>query len=191
MKYRLNEKTRNKLPKFLIHQNDSLWPLLQLQRLSAFIPRKTGGRMKIVLPSFPTRVARHEHHLRVISIKFIPHQPNGIYVRWLHRLRYQLKDMLFLLILNYVWQSLRVFFWVIILLEYKSLDHKLCSRYDHVILQYSVIAGLIQFALHVMQILDFAIAKSCHPPTIKEIPPCFKMGVIQVVAALSPTPHCA
>ena len=50
--------------------------------------------------------------------------------------------------------------WVIILHEYKSLTHKPHSRWDYVMLQYAVIAGLIQFALHLMQILNFAISKS-------------------------------
>ena len=50
--------------------------------------------------------------------------------------------------------------WVIILHSYKSLTHKLHSRLDYMILHYAVIAGLIQFALHLMHILDFAIGKS-------------------------------
>ena len=47
-------------------------------------------------------------------------------------------------------------------------------------LQYAVIANLIQFALHLVQIRDFAIGKSTHPHThtITELPPCFMVGVI-------------
>ena len=51
---------------------------------------------------------------------------------------------------------------VIILREYKSLTHKMHSRRDRVILQYAVIAGLIQFALHLVQTPDFAYGK--RPP---------------------------
>ena len=60
------------------------------------------------------------------------------------------------LLLIYLWQGL---FWVIILHEYKSLTHKPRSRWDGVMLQYAVIAGLIQFVLYLVQISDFAIGK--------------------------------
>ena len=50
--------------------------------------------------------------------------------------------------------------WVIDLYEYKFLTHKLISRWDCVILQYAMIASLIQFAHHMAQIPDFAIGKS-------------------------------
>ena len=43
----------------------------------------------------------------------------------------------------------------------------------------AAIANLIQFALHLELITDFAISKI-------ESPPCFKVGMIQRVAALSP-----
>ena len=48
-------------------------------------------------------------------------------------------------------------FWIIILHEYKSLTHKPRFRWDHVMLQYAVIADLIQFAPHLVQTPDFAI----------------------------------
>ena len=90
----------------------------------------------------------------------------------------------------YPWQSLLVCFLVIILHEYKSLmTHKLRSRWDCMMLQYTVIACLIQFALHLVQIPEFAIGKSSLY-TITEPPPCFTVGVILGVAALLPTLHC-
>ena len=52
--------------------------------------------------------------------------------------------------------------WVIIYIEYKSLTHKQRFRWDRVMLQYGVIAGLINFALHLVQIPNFTIGKS--PP---------------------------
>ena len=70
--------------------------------------------------------------------------------------------MLFLFTFNATPTEFSCMLWLIILHEYKSLTHKLCSRWDCMMLQYAVIAGLIQFALHLMQILDFAISKS--PP---------------------------
>ena len=47
-----------------------------------------------------------------------------------------------------------------------------------------MIAGLIQFSLHLGQISNFAIGKSL---SITEPPPYFTVGMIQGVAALSPT----
>ena len=52
--------------------------------------------------------------------------------------------------------------------------------------QYNVIAGLIQYALHLVKFPTFQLAKA--PSTITEPHPCFTIGVIQGVAALSPTP---
>ena len=75
--------------------------------------------------------------------------------------------------------------WVIILHEYKTLSQKPRSRLDRVMLQCAVIAGLIQFALHMMQIPDFALA----PHTISKPPPCFTVGVIQGVTAFSLVLH--
>ena len=49
-----------------------------------------------------------------------------------------------------------------------------------------VIAGLIQYALHQVQIPDFPILVKA-PHSITEPPPFFMIGVIQGVAALSPT----
>ena len=59
-----------------------------------------------------------------------------------------------------------IMLWVIILYEYKSLTYKLHYKLDCVMLQYAVIASLIQFALHLMQIPDFAIGKS--PPKLQQ-----------------------
>ena len=44
--------------------------------------------------------------------------------------------------------------------ENKCLSHKSHFRWDRGMLQYAVIADLIQFALHLVQISDFAIRKS-------------------------------
>ena len=48
---------------------------------------------------------------------------------------------------------------VIILHEYESLTNMPRSRWDRVMLLYTVIIGPIQLALHLVQIPDFAIAK--------------------------------
>ena len=53
--------------------------------------------------------------------------------------------------------------WVIILLENKFLTHELRSRWDRVVLRDAVIAGLIQFVLHLIQIPNFAIHDSPTP----------------------------
>ena len=47
--------------------------------------------------------------------------------------------------------------WVTILHQYRSLTHKLRSRWNRVLLQYVIVVDLIQFAHHLMQILNFAI----------------------------------
>ena len=62
IKYKLNQKTQ-KLLKLLSHQNDFLCPLSLLHRFLAFFPPKTGGRLNIILPSFPAGVARGELYL--------------------------------------------------------------------------------------------------------------------------------
>ena len=67
--------------------------------------------------------------------------------------------------------------WVIILHEYKSFNHKSRSRWECVILLHAVIAGLIQFAFHQVQIPDFAMGKSPH--NIIEPPLCLTVSVIQ------------
>ena len=54
--------------------------------------------------------------------------------------------------------------WVIILLENKSIAYKPHSRWYHVMLQYVMIAGLIQFAPHLGQIADFAIDTPTYTP---------------------------
>ena len=47
-----------------------------------------------------------------------------------------------------------------VIYEYKFLGHKLHSKWDHMMLQYAVIAGVIYFALHLVQIPNFEISKS-------------------------------
>ena len=70
--------------------------------------------------------------------------------------------------------------WVIILYDYKFLSYKLCSRWDHVMLQYAVVAGLIQFVLLLVQTPNFAIGKKKKKiHTITDPPPFFMVGVIQ------------
>ena len=56
------KKHRKKALKFFIYQNYPLSPLSLLHRFSTFFPRKTGIKLKIVLPSFLVRVARDESH---------------------------------------------------------------------------------------------------------------------------------
>ena len=94
-----------------------------------------------------------------------------------------LKDVLFHSAFNGPLAEFTNMLWVIILHEYKYLTHKSHSRWDHVMLQYAVIASLIQFAFHLMQIPNLAIGKS--PLPITQPPPSFMIGVIQGVAALS------
>ena len=50
----------------------------------------------------------------------------------------QLKNVLFLFAFNVHLEEFTSMLWVIILHEYKSLTHKLRSRWDHVMLQYAV-----------------------------------------------------
>ena len=61
-------------------------------------------------------------------------------------------------------------------LSLKPLSHKPRSIWYRVMLQYAVIAGLIQFALHLAQIRDFATGKSSH--TIAESLQSFTVDVI-------------
>ena len=79
---------------------------------------------------------------------------------WFCRPRYQLKNVLFLFAFNVPLAEFTSMLWVIILHGYKSLNLKLHFRWDHVILQYAVTPSLIQFALHLVQIHNFAIGKS-------------------------------
>ena len=67
--------------------------------------------------------------------------------------------MLFLFTFNVPLAEFTRMLWAIILHEYTPLTHKLCSRWDHVMLQYMVITDLIQFTLHLVQFPDFAISK--------------------------------
>ena len=78
----------------------------------------------------------------------------------MHQPRNQLKNVLFLFAFNVSLAEFTSMLWVIILHEYKSLNHKQCSRWDCEMLQYAVITGLIQFALPLIQNPDFVIEKS-------------------------------
>ena len=146
----------------MIYQNDPLWLLSLLHRFSAFFPSKTQGRLKILL-CFPARIARGGLFYSDFSVNFIPHEFNRITICWLCLPRHQLMDMLFLFTFNVPLAVFTSMLWVIILHEFKSLSHKSHSRWDCMILQYAVIAGLIQFALHLVQIPDFAVGK-CPTP---------------------------
>ena len=64
-----------------------------------------------------------------------------------------------LLLMN-LWQSLLVCFGSLSCMSKKSLTHKPHFRWDCVVLQYAVIASLIEFALHLVQIHNFAISES-------------------------------
>ena len=98
-KKKLKQKTQ-KLLQLLTYQNDPLRPPSLLHWFLAFFPSKTGGRLRIVLPNFPSRVARSGLHLWLVLVKFIPHQSKGILVRWLQRSKYQLNYVLFLFVFN-------------------------------------------------------------------------------------------
>ena len=71
-----------------------------------------------------------------------------------------MKDVLFPFVFNVLLAELTSMLWVIVLHGYKSLSHKPRSKWDHLILQYAVIACLILFALHLVQFLDLAIGES-------------------------------
>ena len=105
--------------KLLIHQNDPLWSLSLLHNFSAFFPLNIGEGLKIVLPSFPARVARGEPHIWVVQL-------------WLFG---QLKDVLFLFTFNVPLAEFTSMLWAIILDEYKSLSHKPRSTWDRVMQQ--------------------------------------------------------
>ena len=106
--------------------------------------------------------------------------------------------MLFLFALNVPLAEFISMLWVIILQEYKSLTYKPWSHLEcslwvkdlYLMLQYDVIAGLIQFALHLVQIpqlCNWQPPTHTHPHTHTL---CFTVCVIQGVPALSPTFHC-
>ena len=65
----------------VIHQNDHLWPQSQFHRFSAFFPLKTRGRLKIVLPSFPARVASGESYLYIVSLRLFG-QVHPTLIQW-------------------------------------------------------------------------------------------------------------
>ena len=54
-------------------------------------------------------------------------------------------------------------------------------------LQYAMKAGLIEFALDLIQIHDFAKGKSCAPLNHNRASSMLSVGVIQGFAAISPT----
>ena len=68
--------------------------------------------------------------------------------------RHQLKDMLFLFAFNVLLTEFTSMLWVIILYKYKSLIHKLHSKWNCVMLPYAVIS------LHLVQIPNFAFGEN-------------------------------
>ena len=134
-------------------------PLSLFQRLSAFFPEKTRGRLKIFLHSFPAKVARGELHLWVVKL-WLFSKVHPTLVQWdLSRPQHQLKNLLFIFAFNVPLAEFTRMFWVIILHEYKSLSNKPRCRCNHMMLQYAMIAGMIQFAHHQEQIDNFAVSK--------------------------------
>ena len=99
--------------------------------------------------------------------------------------RYQLKDGLFLFAFYEPLAEFTIMHWAINFHAYKSLDHLPRFRWDCGMLQYTVVACLIQFAFLQVQIPDFLIDKL--PYTIIERAPCFTVDVMQESAALSLT----
>ena len=69
-------------------------------------------------------------------------------------------ELLFLFAFNASLAELTSILWIIILHEYKPLTHTPRSCWDRVMLQYAMIASLIQFAILLMQIPDFPIGKN-------------------------------
>ena len=68
--------------------------------------------------------------------------------------------MLFLFAFNVPLSEFTCMLGIFILHDNKFLSHQLHSRWDCVMLQYAMIAGLIQLALHLVPIANFAISKS-------------------------------
>ena len=62
IKYKLNQKNTKKLLKISFIKMTPFGCNHCFIDFSAFFPLKTGGRLKIVLPSFTVRVARGEPH---------------------------------------------------------------------------------------------------------------------------------
>ena len=96
--------------------------------------------------------------------------------------------MLFLFVFNVPLAEFASLLWVVVLHEYESLTRKSCSKWDYAMLQHAVIASLIQFAFTWCKSPTLKVAKASR--TMTKLPPCFMVGVIQGVAALSPTLHC-
>ena len=92
--------------------------------------------------------------------------------------QYILKDEMLLFAFNLLLTDFIRMFWAINIHEHKSLTHKVCSTWDRMMLQYVVIAGLIQFVLHLVQISDVATGKS-QPDIITEPSPCFMVDLFQ------------
>ncbi len=116
-----------------------------------FFAPKTGGRLKIALPEVS---CTYRLFCSDFLVKFMP---------------CQLQDVLFLFGFNIPpLADFVCILWLIILHEYKSSSHKLCFKLDCMMLQYVVIASLIQlpFMFSTLQ-----LAKDLH--TITEPPLCF------------------
>ena len=116
------------------------------------------------------------------SVQFILHQFNGIWDHWLLRTRLKLKNVLFLFLLAKSSCILQI----IILHKYKSLTHKKRYRLDSVILQYTLIVGLIQLPFTWCKCPPFLLVKV--PYILTEHPTYFTIGVIG--ASFSPNCHC-
>ena len=81
-----------------------------------------------------------------------------------------MKLLLFLFALNIFLAEFNRMLWFIILKKYKFLTHKSYSNWDHVILQYVVIAGLIHIVLYLVKIPKFTFGEAPPIPTIAELP---------------------
>ena len=94
--------------------------------------------------------------------------------------------MLFLFVFNELLAEFISMIWIIIFHEYKSLTYKQDSRMDRMMLLYAMIAFLIQFVLHTLQITDFEIG---NPPHYNRASSMLYRWYGKGVAALSPTLH--
>ena len=86
---------------------------------------------------------------------------------------HKLKNVLFFFAFNAPLVEFISIFWVNIFHENKSLTQKPLSRWDHVMLQYAMIAGLIQFAIHLVKFSDFGIGNS---PALHNRASCIHYG---------------
>ena len=172
---------------FLIYQNDSLW-LLSLLRFLTFFPPKTGGRLKIVLPSFPAWDARtygffSSHFFwssssHTSSMGFKSAYCADQEISW--KACFSFFFFFFFLLLMYLWKSLQACFGSLSCIS-KILDPRAAFQIasSDAAVYFDSRSDLICPSLGANPWLY----KWQNPPshTITECPPCITVGVIQGV----------